>query len=51
VNFALVETSRSTAALGSAVEVWLASGERLRIAARTDAATLRLALTVLREPR
>ena len=35
----------------AAVEVILTSGERLRIAPGMDAATLRLVLSVLREPR
>ena len=48
MKFALVETSRSAPA---AVEVILASGERLRIAPGIEAATLRLVLSVLREPR
>ena len=39
----------SRAATG--VEVILGSGERLRIAPGTDAGTLRLVLSVLREPR
>jgi len=48
MKFALVETNRSAPA---AVEVMLTSGERLRIAPGIDAATLRLVLSVLREPR
>src|SRR5579859_92048 len=51
VKFALVETSRSATAAVAAVEVILTSGERLRIAPGIDAATLRLVLSVLREPR
>jgi hypothetical protein len=35
----------------AAVEVILASGERVRIVPGVDAATLRLVLNVLREPR
>jgi hypothetical protein len=50
VKFALVETNRS-APVVVGVEVALATGERLRIAPGTDAATLRLTLSVLREPR
>jgi transposase-like protein len=50
VKFALVETDRSTPA-AAGVEVILATGERLRIASGSDAATVRLALSVLREPR
>jgi len=41
---------RTTSAV-AAVEVILASGERLRIAPGIEAATLRLVLSVLREPR
>ena len=51
MKFALVETSRSAPAAVAAVEVILASGERLRIAPGVEAATLRLVLSVLREPR
>ena len=51
IKFALVETSRSAPAAVAAVEVILASGERLRIATGIEAATLRLVLSVLREPR
>jgi hypothetical protein len=51
MKFALVETNRSVPAGVAAVEVILSSGERLRIAAGIDAATLRLVLSVLREPR
>ena len=51
MKFALVETSRSVPAAVAAVEVILASGERLRIAPGVEAATLRLVLSVLREPR
>jgi len=47
VKFALVETSRSA----PAVELTLATGERLRIPPGADAATLRVVLNVLREPR
>lgn len=50
VKFALVETNRGGPVV-VAVEVALATGERLRIAPGTDAATLRLVLGVLREPR
>jgi transposase-like protein len=50
VKFALVETNgRVLSAAG--VEVILTTGERLRIAPGADAATVRLALAVLREPR
>ena len=51
LKFALVETSRSAPAGVAAVEVMLTSGERLRIVPGVDAATLRLVLNVLREPR
>lgn len=51
VKFALVEASRGAPATGAALEVVLANGERLRIAAGADAATLRVVLSVLREPR
>jgi transposase len=51
MKFALVETSRSAPAAVAAVEVMLTSGERLRIAPGIEAATLRLVLRVLREPR
>ena len=51
MKFALVETRRSAPAGVAAVEVILASGERLRIAPGVEAATLRLVLSVLREPR
>ena len=51
MKFALVDTSRSAPATVAAVEVILDSGERLRIAPGIEAATLRLVLSVLREPR
>src|SRR5215831_2437702 len=51
VKFALVETGRATRVHAEAVEVILTSGERLRITPGADAATLRLVLTILREPR
>ncbi len=51
MKFALVETNRGAPAAVAAVEVILASGERVRIAPGVDAATLRLVLSVLREPR
>src|ERR1700722_20930000 len=51
MKFALVETSQSTPAAVAAVEVILASGERLRIAPGIDADTLRLVPSVLRERR
>jgi hypothetical protein len=51
VQFALVDTSRSAPMGVAAVEVILASGERLRVAPGIEAATLRLVLSVLREPR
>jgi hypothetical protein len=51
MKFALVETSRSAPTAVAAAEVILASGERVRIAPGIDASTLRLVLSVLREPR
>lgn len=51
VKFALVETGQATRVQAEAVEVILISGERLRITAGVDAATLRLVLSILREPR
>jgi len=51
MKFALLETSRSAPAGVAAVELMLTSGERVRIAPGIDAATLRLVLSVLREPR
>ena len=45
VQFALLKTVASTAPL----ELFLATGERLRIANRVDAATLRLVLDALRQ--
>lgn len=50
VKFALVETSRGNSVSAEAAELILNSGERLRITAGIDAATLRLVLSVLREP-
>jgi hypothetical protein len=44
------QTNRSVAA-AAGVEVISTTGERLRIASGADAATVRLALSVLREPR
>jgi len=51
VKFALVETNGSAPARGAAVELTLATGERLRIEPGVDAPTLRTVLSVLREPR
>ena len=51
MKFALVETSHSAPAAGAVLEVMLTSGERLRIVPGIEAATLRLVLSVLREPR
>lgn len=51
LKFALVETGRGAPAAVAAVEVILSSGERLRIAPGIEAATLRLVLGILREPR
>ena len=50
MKFALVET-HCAAPTNSAVEVMLTTGERVRIVPGIDAATLRLVLSVLREPR
>ena len=51
VKFALVETNRAARVQAEAMELILTSGERLRIAPGVDAATLRLVLSILREPR
>jgi hypothetical protein len=51
MKFAMVETHRAAPVAVAAVEVILPTGERLRIAPGIDAATLRLVLSVLREPR
>jgi transposase-like protein len=51
MKFALVETGRAAPAPVAAVEVMLTTGERLRIAPGIEASTLRLVLSVLREPR
>ncbi len=51
MKFALVETSQSAPASVAVLEVMLTSGERLRIAPGIEAATLRLVLSVMREPR
>jgi transposase-like protein len=51
MRFALVETRRSAPAATVGVELMLTTGERLRVAPGADAATLRLVLSVLREPR
>src|SRR5487761_2150571 len=51
MKFALVEANRAAPIAVAAVELILPSGERLRIAPGVDAATLRLVLSVLREPR
>jgi hypothetical protein len=51
VKFALVETDRSTPGRAAAMELTLATGERLRIEPGADAATLRVVLSVLRESR
>jgi len=49
VRFALVEANAAVTRDSLAVELILASGERLRIAPGADAATLRTVLNVLRE--
>jgi hypothetical protein len=51
MKFALVATGPRAPAVVAAVEVMLVSDERLRIVPGVDAATLRLVLSVLREPR
>ena len=51
MKFALVETSQNASVGVAVLEVILNSGERLRIVPGIDAATLRLVLNVLREPR
>lgn len=51
MKFALVETSQNASIAVAVLEVILNSGERLRIVPGIDAATLRLVLNVLREPR
>jgi transposase-like protein len=51
VKFALVETDPGARVHTGTVEVILPSGERLRITPGADAATLRLVLNLLREPR
>lgn len=50
-GFALVETSALGRQRGEPVELMLSSGDRLHIGSGVDAATLRLVLSVLREPR
>jgi len=49
VRFALVEANPSGTGQPGALELILASGDRLRIAPGTDAVTLRAVLNVLRE--
>ena len=49
VRFALVESGTPVTKDKSAIELILASGDLLRIAAGADAATLRTVLSVLRE--
>ena len=49
VGFALVERRENGSGPKALVEVMLASGERVQVAAGTDAATLRMVLAVLRE--
>jgi transposase-like protein len=49
VRFALVEANAPVTKDSLAVEVILASGDRLRVAPGTDGATLRTVLSVLRE--
>jgi putative transposase len=49
VRFALVAAEATAAAGQLPIELFLVSGDRLRIAPGTDAATLRIVLNVLRE--
>jgi putative transposase len=49
VRFALVAADATAAAEQLPIELFLVSGDRLRIAPGTDAATLRTLLNVLRE--
>ena len=49
VRFALVEAGASGTKDQAAIELFLATGDRLRIPPGADAATLRTVLTVLRE--
>ncbi len=51
VKFALVETKANGCAEAAAVEITLATGERLRVGPGMDAAVLRVVLSVLREAR
>jgi hypothetical protein len=51
MKFALVETGRTASVSVAAVEVRLTTGEWVRIVPGVEAATLRLVLSVLREPR
>jgi transposase-like protein len=51
IGFALVETSALRQQRGEPVELMLSSGDRLHIRPGVDAATLRLVLSILREPR
>jgi hypothetical protein len=48
VRFAVLETKAPNAATAAALELVLSSGERLRIGAGVDAATLRLVLDAVR---
>ena len=49
VRFALVTSDATVAAEQLPIEIFLASGDRLRIAPGTDAATLQAVLNVLRD--
>jgi hypothetical protein len=51
IGFALVETPTVRQQRGEPVELMLSSGDRLRIGAGADAATVRLVLSILREAR
>lgn len=50
VRFALVEAAAPGANVAAPIELILASGDRVRIGAGTDTATLRAVLGALREP-
>jgi transposase-like protein len=51
VRFALVESTAPVTKEHAAIELVLASGDRLRIAPGADAVTLRMVLSVLRDHR
>jgi transposase-like protein len=49
VSFALVEPTNGSSTANAALEVVLASGDRVQVVAGTDAATFRMVLAALRE--